>query len=118
MLSATELATMREVQALTMQTACTIVRRAWVADGLGGQTETTTTTPAVCRIAASANMPDYQLVGGRVNEAALWRATFPAGTDVRKTDLLTIGERAFEVLGILAPSTYETARVCVCVEKS
>lgn len=103
---------------LTMQTPCSIVRRTWSSDGLGGQTETTAETSAPCRIAASANVPDYQLVGGRVNEPTLWRVTFPAGTDVRKADMLGMGARTFEVLGILAPATFETARVCVCVEKS
>lgn len=118
MLSAAEVASMRATQAQTLTTACTITHRALVSDNMGGQTETLTNVTAVCRCAASANMPDYQLVGARVNEAALWRITFAAETDVRKSDKITVGTRTFEVLGILGGATIETARVCICMEKA
>lgn len=116
MIGAAEMASMQALQAQTMVTACYIGRRSYAADGLGGQTETITSAAAVCRVAASANAPDYQIAGARIGEAQLWRLTFPAETDVRKTDRITVGARVFEVLGILAPSTYETARVTVCSE--
>lgn len=116
MLTTAQLTAMRTQQEATMETACTIGRRSYVTDNMGGQTETVTYTAAVVRVAASANMPDYSIFAGRANEKQLWRLTFPYNTDVRDTDKVVVGTRTFEVLGVLAPATYETARVTVAVE--
>ena len=116
MISASDQAAMQATQALTLTTACTIVRTTYTSDGMGGQTETITNTAAMCRCAASNNAPDYQIYAARANETMLWRITFAAGADVLETDKITIGARAYEVLGVLAPGTIETARVTVCME--
>lgn len=116
MIIASELAAMRATQALTLTTACTIGRRTYASDGMGGQTETITNTASLCRCTASNNAPDYQIYAARANETMLWRITFAAGADVLETDKITIGTRAYEVLGVLAPGTVETARVTVCME--
>lgn len=108
---------MRATQALTLTTAATVVRRAYTADGLGGQATSETRLTSLCRCAASANMPDYQLVGARASETMLWRITFPALTDVQENDIVEIGARSYEVLGVLGGATVETARVCIGIEK-
>jgi head-tail adaptor len=115
-ITAAELAAMQATQALTLTTACSIGRRSYTSDGMGGETETVTWAATVCRCTASNNAPDYQIYASRANETMLWRITFAAGTDVQETDKVTIGARSYEVLGVLAPATIETARVCVCME--
>lgn len=107
---------MQATQALTLTTACSIGRRSYASDGMGGMTETITYTAALCRATASNNAPDYQIYASRANETMLWRITFAAGTDVLETDRIAISTRTYEVLGVLAPGTIETARVTVCME--
>ena len=107
---------MQATQALTLTTVCSVGRRSYASDGLGGDTETVTWAATVCRCTASNNAPDYQIYGARANETMLWRITFAAGTDVQETDKIAISTRTYEVLGVLAPGTIETARVCVCME--
>lgn len=116
MITADELASMQQVQDSTMTTPATIARRVYTDDGLGGQEETLELVEATCRIAPSANMPDYQIFAAQAVEKMLWRVTFPAGTDVHKNDQVLVQGRTLEVLGVLAPSTVETARRTVCVE--
>ena len=116
MITAAELASMQATQALTLTTACSIGRRTYTSDGMGGETETVTWHASMCRATASNNAPDYQIYASRANETMLWRITFAAGTDVQETDKITIGARVYEVLGVLAPGTVETARVTVCME--
>jgi hypothetical protein len=117
MLTDAELGKMRAEQVKTMLDTATIGRRILQSDGAGGTTETFTQEESVCRIAASTNQPDYQMFAAAVNEAQLWRITFPAGTDVRKEDQILANGRTFEVLGVMAPATFETARVTICVER-
>ena len=117
MVTAGELAAMQATQALTLVESCAIVRRTLASDGAGGQTVSETTTATICRLAASTNTPSDRLVAGGVTEQTLWRITLPAGTDVRTADAITIGSRAFEVMGLYGPHTLTTALVAVCVER-
>jgi len=117
MLTAEQLAAIQAVQAEAMTQTATIIRLSNVSDGMGGYTQTSTESPAACRVAPSRNMPDATVFAGRLNESIPWRVYLPAGTDVREGDRLTVGDRTFEVLGILAPHTYETATCCVCAER-
>lgn len=116
MLTAAEQAAMAAEQALTLQTPCHIGRRVLTPDDMGGQTETISLTDSMCRIAPSNNMPDYQMFAGRAQDTQLWRITFAAGTDVRVDDRVLAQNRTFEVVGVLAPATFETARQTICIE--
>lgn len=117
MVTAGELAAMQALQQATLVESCAIVRRTLVSDGAGGHTASESSTATLCRLAASTNLPADRLVAGSVAEQMLWRITLPAGTDVHKTDAITIGSRTFEVMGIYGPHTLTTALVCVCVER-
>ena len=117
MLTPSELAAMREVQLLTLIDTATIYRRTYSSDGAGGQAETVSTSTAACRVAPSNNMPDQQAFGGVTNEAQLWRITFAYNTDVQKNDRIGVGTRTFEVVGVLAPESRETARIVIAVER-
>ncbi len=116
MIDASALEAMQATQALTLTTACTIARRTYTDDGAGGQTETLALIDSTCRIVPSGNMPDYSIFAAQAVEKQLFRITFAAGTDVRKDDKIVIGALDYEVLGVLAPKTIETARVVIAVE--
>ena len=55
MITAAELAAMQATQALTLTTACSIGRRSYASDGMGGETETVTWHASMCRATASNN---------------------------------------------------------------
>jgi hypothetical protein len=117
MLTDAQLTAMRAVQAEAMTQTATITRLAQSSDDMGGYTEESSTSTAACRIAPTLNMPDATIYAGRLQEGLPWRVYLPAGTDVREGDRLTVGSKTLEVLGILAPHTYETATCCVCAER-
>ncbi len=117
MLSAAELTAMRAVAALTLTETALVKRRVLTTDSAGGQTATwpSTTVTTTCRVAPS-RTPVEQILADRVAAVQGWTVTLPYGTDVRAQDRLYVGSRVFEVIGVLAAETFETARRCVCVE--
>lgn len=117
MLTADELLLVRATQVLTMQSQGEITRPTTTSDGMGGTTGTWATIVTVpCRVSAG-SASDSTMLAGQLRERAPWRVTLPALTDIRVSDRIRIdGSRTLEVVGIDAPSTYETARVCVCAE--
>lgn len=117
MLTGAQLTAMRAAQEAVMTQTATITRLATSSDGMGGYTQTPSTTTTACRIAPTLNMPDATIYAGRLQEGLPWRVYVPTGTDVREGDRLTVGSKTLEVLGILAPHTYETATCCVCAER-
>lgn len=119
MIGTAELAAMRAAQALTLTQTATILRVTEASDGAGGQTRTWASAgTAACRVAAAqTNQAQLTQFAARLGESVGWRVTLDAGTDVRSADRLQVGTRQFEVLGVMAAWTYETARVCLCVER-
>ena len=117
MLTPSELTAMRAEQEKTLQDMATVAHRAYQSDGAGGQTETLTYEDFPCRVAPSSYAPDYQIFAGVANETQLWRIAFPALTPVKNEDMVMVGARSFEVVGVLGPATFETARVVICVER-
>lgn len=116
MLTAGELAAARAVQAQTLTETATIYRRTLASDGMGGQTESTAQSTAACRV-APARPAETALVAGQVRELQAYRITFPAETDVRTDDKVAVRGVTYEVLGVLAPATLETARVVLAVQR-
>lgn len=118
MLTATELAGMRESTAAVLPSTGVRTRRAYTSDGAGGQTvsESTATTPV--RLAVSAFQPDRESVAGKQVEGPLWRVYCATTFDVRADDLWTIDGRRFEVLAAHGGSSFEVTRWCLCQEKA
>jgi hypothetical protein len=52
----------------------------------------------------------------RIGNRSAWLVTLPATTAVDTDDRLVVGSRTFEVVGVLAAHSWETARRVVCVE--
>lgn len=119
MLSAAELTAMRTLAQRTLADVATVQRKTTVSDGMGGYTDTwTTVLTTTCRVAANNNLQaDRSITAAQLREGVAWKVTLPFGSDVRLDDRIVVGARTFEVLGIYAPGTYETARQCACVER-
>lgn len=131
MLTSGMLTLARQVQALTFDKYCQVIRSTEVSDGAGG----TTTTQAVlsnvrCRIAPALLMRDEGIVAGQVQGQTPWRVTVPANTIVSEADELWVADadvrdgdgfltnaRKMEVAAVYGPESRETARVCICSEK-
>jgi hypothetical protein len=116
MLTANELVSLRATQAATLTAGAVVQRLTLASDSMGGFSESAATAvTTTCRV-APARAGDAQLVAGRLRERTPVRITVPAATDVRPVDRLVAGGVTYEVLAVLAPGTYETARVCLAVE--
>jgi hypothetical protein len=118
MIDAAQLDAMRTVQNLTLVERGDVQRFTEASDGMGGSEQvwhTVGTHP--CRVAPALRQPEVALVAGRGSENMGWRVTWPAETDILIGDRIRVAMRGFEVLGVLAPKTLETACVTICVER-
>lgn len=116
MLSTAELDFMRAQQNLSLDKSATVTRRTYVDDGAGGSTESTSTSSLPCRV-APASAGQIAMLGGRFAELQVWRVTFAALADVRKTDKIAVAGKDLEVQAVLGEESRETARVTLCVER-
>lgn len=107
---------MRTTQAAALPDVATITRRTFVSDGMGGQTATTSTSTAACRLAV-ASAGQAQMIAGQLSEKPAWRIAFAQGTDISSGDMISVAGRSFEVVGLLAGGSWETARVALCAER-
>lgn len=123
LLSDTDIERARALQARSFDLTATVTRLVTTDDGAGGQLPGTPTTfTSACRIAGHKSALGEQMVGGALQGAGLFDVTFPALTDVRLEDRLTIvfsatETKQFEVINAYAPKSRETARVVLCVER-
>jgi len=123
LLSDADIARARALQARSFDLTATVTRLVFADDGAGGQlpgTPTTFTSP--CRISGHKSALGEQMVGGALQGAGLWDITFPALTDIRLEDRVTIvhsstDTRSYEVMNMSAPKSRETARQVLAVER-
>ena len=96
----------------------TITRLVNTPDGAGGWLPATpTTSTSVCRLAPHKSALSEELEASLVQGKGIWDITFPALTDIRYADRVTIDEQGYEVISRYAPKSRETARVMLCVER-
>jgi head-tail adaptor len=117
MLSPADLASMRATLLASLPDTAQVRRATRVSDGMGGTIDTWTTIATVaCRVSPSNTTPTEPAIANQVQDRVLWTLTLPAGTNVRADDRVVVGSRTFEVLGVLAPRSYELATRVVAVE--
>lgn len=106
----------RALQEMTMTQEAEVLRSSVIVDDMGMSSSSPDSVVGTtkCRVAPGGQRES--VVAGRLIGVGTWRVTLPATSDVRQTDRLRIDGRVYEVLSILAPATFETARVCVCEE--
>jgi head-tail adaptor len=117
-LPAGELAAMRdELEGSYMPETVEIVRVFVAGDEQGGMVETEQTIGTVAgRIGPLGSQPAEAEYAGRIGAAVGWRVTLPALVDVGARDRLRVAGRTFEVVGVLAPLSWELERHVAAVE--
>ena len=127
MLSATELAAMKVTRQSAMPDRADI-RRPAAPDTTSGDfgerphqagALTLVASGVVCRKQSPQSPRSLQAreALAKVTDQTLWEVVFPAATDVRFGDTLTIAGVAHVVQAVLAPGVWETGRAAVVVEK-
>lgn len=110
-----EIASARQDMNTMLLDVCTIARSVTASDGAGGQTSDwqTVATGVPCRLAAASGLPGRSAesrVADRLLDATTHLVTFPAGTDVRNDDRVTVGTIALEVLLVQSAGALELTR--------
>lgn len=117
MISAREITLLAEDVATILPSTAAIKRRSAGSDGLGGRAETYATAATVaCRIAPVSTDVIEKEVGSRLRSDVVWRVAFPAGTDVRSTDRLTISGATYAVEAVRDGRSVEVERVAYCAK--
>jgi len=116
MLTATEIAAMRETQGQALPDTCTILRATSEPDGLGGHVRVWEEIGRLpCRISSRA-LPQEYLLEARATGKNFVMVTLPQGSDVTRTDRLLVSGRTYEVVGFDSIGEWETALRAVCEE--
>lgn len=118
LLTPAELAIFRTTQLMRFDLTATIERPGGTEDSSGGflpGSPTTFTSP--CCITPHRAAQQETLVGAELQGQALWDISFPALTDIKQTDQITVDGQGYEVVSLQAPKSRETARVVLCVER-
>lgn len=107
-----ELEAMREHAEITMPDSAVIERPSWVSDGGGGGTASFLAVGTVpCRINPMVPPENAEVVAGnRLESNVRHVVSLPAGTEVRLTDRLSIGNVKYSVSAIRGPRSFEITR--------
>ena len=119
LVNAATLAQVRAMQALTFDKTATVTRAVYVDDGEGGTlpgTPITFTSP--CRLSPNKTADSEAVIAGAIDTTGMWEITFPALTDIRASDDITVDGKSFEIARVYGPKSRETARVVLAVEKA
>lgn len=118
LVNAVTLAQVRSMQALTFDKTATVTRATWIDDGAGGTLPGTPVTFAVaCRLSPNKTADSEAVLAGAIDTTGMWEITFPALTDIRADDDITVDGKSFEIARVYGPKSRETARVVLAVER-
>jgi hypothetical protein len=115
-LSAADMAELRTLDELFMPDQCSITRVSpgtVNADGSGEPGSSVTTTYA-CRIAPLGGSPVEQVFAARLQNVTGFLVTLSYDADVQETDVIVSGSQRFQVIGVLAPTSFMTSVRAVC----
>ena len=109
MLTAGQLAWMRQMQQRILPDTCTIQRAARTVDGIGQPVLTwaNLATGVACRLSQRRAVEEVQ--GERVLRVTGWVLTLPDDEDVTAADRVVVGSRTFEVTGVTTDQSWLTA---------
>lgn len=115
MLTASDLAGMRDTVVESLPDLCTVIARDFVSDGAGGHTyEVRSRTDYACRVSprlatGTAQLKDAEIeIAGRITDQAPWLVTLPYETPVSALDQIADQHgRTFEVFAGLSPRSNE-----------
>ncbi len=114
-LTATDLALLRNAAASARKTTIQVQRRTDTPDGAGGRTSSWATIATVDGLVRASNGREIELAG-RLGTTTEVTALLPNGTDVKAADRLVTGGQTLQITAVLTPRTWEINRRCFCVE--
>ena len=119
MLTTAEMAIMRSTQQGRFDRTATIVRAGTgTDDGAGGRLDSPPLTATVpCSVRPRNSAQPEKVAGAMIQPATQFDITFPALTDVRPEDEVTIEGRTYAVVSVYGPASRETARMVLAVER-
>lgn len=106
-----EIASARQDMNTMLLDRASVARSVTASDGAGGQTSDwqTVATGVPCRLAAASSGGEAR-TADRLLDATTHLVTFPAGTDVRNDDRVTVGDITLEVLLVQSAGALELTR--------
>jgi len=113
-ITAGELALERDDQELWLPDTATRTRAIETPDGMGGYTETPSTTTYACRIAPTSGRELE--IASRLTSAVAFTVTLPYDADVAASDELVVGGRTLKIVAVLAGGAWQTALRVLAVE--
>jgi hypothetical protein len=108
MLTATDLARMRTIQADFLPDSAQLRTRTQTADGQGGRTDTYTTTVVACRLRPMSG-EQTQRFADQLAGVSGWVITLPVGTAVDEGDVIRIALIDYSVIGVTDKESWCTA---------
>jgi len=112
MIGPDELAAMQAAAALAMPDTAQIYRPGWVANSMGGQTDTETLVgSAACRVDAAGWSPAVELYAARIGERQPFILNLVANCGVLENDRVLVNGASYRVLAVLTGSWEITAQV-------
>lgn len=125
MLSTEALAGLRGIAARALPDTAAVQRMTQVVDIRGNTTDTYATASTVaCRVSRSGNQADERILAERVTGRSAFTVYLPYDADVRETDRLAVTSsdpsfdpQTYEVVGVLAPTTWMVHVRAVCARE-
>lgn len=125
MLSAETLAGLRAITATALPDTAAVQRPTQVVDANGNTTETYATVATVaCRVSRVGNDVEERVLANRITGRSAFTVYLPYDADARETDRLAVtstdpafAAQTYEVVGVLAPTTWGVHVRCVCARE-
>ena len=109
MLSSAQLAAFQAASNAAGDETITVKRATPTSDGMGGSSQSWSTTSTVSGNLALPTGTQMQNYGYLIGPLDSWQVRVPVGTDVRPNDRLVIGSQTLRVQVILQPQSYQTS---------
>ena len=118
MIDANELLSMQAAAAAAMPDTGQVYRPGWVANSMGGQTDTETLveSAAACRVDPAGRSPAVELYAARIGERQPFILNLAATSDVEAGDRVLVNGVSYRVLAKLTGSWEITAQVLGVVQ--
>lgn len=125
MLSSEALTGLRAIAVRALPDTAVIQRLTQVVDDVGGTTDTYAAASTVaCRVSRSGNQADERILAERIVGRSAFTVYLPHDADVRESDRLVVtpvdpgpSAQTYEVVGVLAPTTWMVNVRCVCARE-
>lgn len=118
MLSAAELAAMRDIEELVMPSTGVIERYGLTSDGIGGFTEAWAAVGTVSCDLWPVNQREERerfRSGGQIISKSDWFVTVPFDTNITAADRIVVDGRSFEIVFVPSDRSWSTALRCEAV---